>query len=132
MKWLKQEVYDLFVAKSSAWDSVVENILRDNPEMKAEDITSKLIISALDGAGGDNDLESKLKNALGEVKSKDAEIVTLTSEVAALKGTPQPKATVLGNDGDEAQEDILDIVAKESGDTAAVLVAIEKNGFFKQ
>ena len=130
MKWVKQEVYDLFVAKSSAWDSVVENILRDNPDMKAEDVTSELIVSALNGAGGDNDLESKLKNALGEVKSKDAEIVTLTSEVVALKGTPQPKATVLGNDGVEAQEDIVQIIEKLDGDTPAILSAIDKSGFF--
>ena len=129
MKWLKQEVYDLFVAKSSAWDSVVENILRDNPDMKAEDVTSELIVSALNGAGGDNDLESKLSQALGEVKSKDVEIATLTSEVTALKGTPQPKATVLGNDGVGAQESIISIVEKHGDDTVAVLEAIKNSDF---
>ena len=130
MKWVKQEVYDLFVAKSSAWDSVVENILKDNPDMKAEDVTSEMITSALDGAGGDNDLESKLSQALGEVKSKDVEIVTLNSTIEALKKTPPPKNNVLGNDGVEAQEDIIQIIEKLDGDTAAVLVAIEENGFF--
>ncbi len=138
MKYLKNDAYNALDAAAKNWNTLVQKVLENNKDMKAEDVTPEMLLEAMesDDDSGTSDLQTKLDDALEQVKQKDAKIEELTSENEALKGTPAGKKDdVTTGDGGEplggGGKDIKDFAAKNEGDTLAIMAEAEKTGFFK-
>ncbi len=137
MKWMKDDAYNALDAAAKNWNALVQKILDTNPDMKAEDVTPDMLIEAMESGNdsGASDLQNKLDKTLEQVKQKDAKIEELTSENAALKGTPAGKKDdVTAGDGGEPLGDggdIKEFAEKNEGDTLAIMAEAGKTGFFK-
>jgi Zn-dependent M16 (insulinase) family peptidase len=130
MKWLKDDSYNAMKQAADNWDKLLNKVLGDNPDMKAEDVT---VDQLLDSTGNTSDLQEQLSTAQEKLKEKDTQIEQLQSDVAELKGTPagkKPEAKVKQEPTAETG-DIKDFADKHEDDTLAIMAEAEKTGFFK-
>lgn len=121
-----------FVAADN-WDKLLNKVLGDNPDMKAEDVTVDQLLDSIESTGNTSDLQEQLSTAQEELKEKDTQIEQLQSDVAELKGTPagkKPEAKVKQEPTAETG-DIKDFADKHEDDTLAIMAEAEKTGFFK-
>lgn len=132
MKFLQTSEYDSLTKAATAWSDLVSGILKDNPDMKTEEITAEQILSAMNEGGDSAGLQQQLETAQEDIKSKDRTIEKLTSENAALKGTPAKSATGVKKDKEDSagEPDIVAFAEKNDGDTLAIMEEAKKNGFF--
>ncbi|RHJ83530.1 peptidase S49 [Parabacteroides sp. AM08-6] len=132
MKWLKDESYNAMKQAADNWNKLLNQVLGDNPDMKAEDVTVESLLEAIEEGSGDAGLQEKLTAAQGELKQKDQQIEKLQSDVAELKGTPVEKQqeAKVDNEPGAGEEDIKDFAAKNSDDTLAIMAKARETGFF--
>ena len=129
MKWLKDDSYNAMKQAADNWDKLLNKVLGDNPDMKAEDVTVDQLLDSIESTGNTSDLST----AQEELKEKDTQIEQLQSDVAELKGTPagkKPEAKVKQEPTAETG-DIKDFADKHEDDTLAIMAEAEKTGFFK-
>lgn len=135
MKYLKNDAYNALDAAAKNWNTLVQKVLENNKDMKAEDVTPEMLLEAMesDDDSGTSDLQTKLDEALESIVQKDAQIEQLTSENEALKGTPKSKKddVVTQEEPLSAGKDIKEFAEKNSGNTFAIMAEAEKTGFFK-
>lgn len=133
MKWLKEEAYNAMKQAADNWNKLLNKVLADNPDMKAEDVTPDQLLEAFEKGGVNVNLQEQLTIAEGELKQKDTQIEQLQSDVAALKGTPVVKKqeAKVDKESSATEADIKDFAEKHEGDTLAIMAEAEKNGFFK-
>ncbi len=135
MKYLKNDAYNALDAAAKNWNSLVQKVLENNKDLKAEDVTPEMLLEAMesDDDSGTSDLQTKLDEALQQVEQKDAQIEQLTSENEALKGTPKSKKEDIKADAEPlgSGKDIKEFAEKNQGDTIAIMAEAEKTGFFK-
>ena len=132
MKWLKDESYNAMKQAADNWNKLLNQVLGDNPGMKAEDVTVEGLLEAIENGNADTGLQEQLTAAKDELKQKDSRIEELQSTVTELKGTPanqKPETKVEGEPGAKA-EDIKDFAAKNSNDTLAIMAKARETGFF--
>ena len=128
MKWLKDDSYNAMKQAADNWDKLLNKVLGDNPDMKAEQL-----LDSIESTGNTSDLQEQLSTAQEKLKEKDTLIEQLQSDVAELKGTPagkKPEAKVKQEPTAETG-DIKDFADKHEDDTLAIMAEAEKTGFFK-
>lgn len=133
MKWLKDDSYNAMKQAADNWDKLLNKVLGDNPDMKAEDVTVDQLLDSIESTGNTSDLQEQLSTAQEKLKEKDTQIEQLQSDVAELKGTPagkKPEAKVKQELTAETG-DIKDFADKHEDDTLAIMAEAEKTGFFK-
>ena len=91
MKWLKDDSYNAMKQAADNWDKLLNKVLGDNPDMKAEDVTVDQLLDSIESTGNTSDLQEQLSTAQEKLKEKDTLIEQLQSDVAELKGTPAGK-----------------------------------------
>lgn len=134
MKWLKEEAYNAMKQAADNWNKLLNKVLADNPDMKAEDVTPDQLLEAFEGGGAAaSELQEQLATAQGELTAKDTQIEQLQSDIAELRGTPVVKKPTTKVDGEPGAgaEDIKDYAEKHEGDTLAIMAEAKKTGFFK-
>lgn len=133
MKWLKEEAYNAMKQAADNWNKLLNKVLVDNPDMKAEDVTPDQLLEAFEGGGVAAELQEQLTTAQGELTAKDVQIGQLQSDIAELKGTPVVKkpAAKVTSEPLATEADIKDFAEKHDGDTLAIMAEAEKSGFFK-
>lgn len=132
MKWLKEEAYNAMKQAADNWNKLLNQVLADNPDMKAEDVTPDQLLEAFE-SGAASGLQEQLTVAKDELTKKDEQIEQLQSDIAELKGTPvvkKPEAKVT-EEPTATEADIKDFAEKHDGDTLAIMAEAEKTGFFK-
>lgn len=132
MKWLKEEAYNAMKQAADNWNKLLNQVLADNPDMKAEDVTPDQLLEAFE-SGAASGLQEQLTAAQDELTKKDEQIEQLQSDIAELKGTPvvkKPEAKVT-EEPTATEADIKDFAEKHDGDTLAIMAEAEKTGFFK-
>lgn len=130
-KWLNDDKFKALEQAAENWNKLLNMVLGENPELKAEDVTVEVLMEAFDGRA--SELQEQLTTAQGELKQKDQQIEKLQSDVAELKGTPvgkQSEAKVDKEPGADA-EDIKDFANKNSDDTLAIMAKARESGFFE-
>lgn len=130
-KWVNDDKYKAFEQAYENWNKLLNMVLGENAELKAEDVTVEVLMEAFDSRA--SELQEQLGTAQDELKQKDKQIEQLQSDVAELKGTPvtkQSEAKVDKEPGADA-EDIKDFAEKNSDDTLAIMAEASKTGFFK-
>lgn len=133
MKWLKDESYNAMKQAADNWNKLLNQVLGDNPEMQAEDVTADSLLEAIESGGPDTRLQEQLTAVQDELKQKDQQIEELQSTVTELKGTPvgnKPETKVENEPGAKA-EDIKDYASKNSDDTLAIMAKARETGFFE-
>lgn len=133
MKWLKEEAYNAMKQAAANWNKLLNQVLADNPDMKAEDVTPDQLLEAFESSGAASGLQEQLTAAQDELTKKDEQIEQLQSDIAELKGTPvvkKPEAKVT-EEPTATEADIKDFAEKHDGDTLAIMAEAEKTGFFK-
>lgn len=132
MKWLKEEAYNAMKQAADNWNKLLNKVLVDNPDMKAEDVTPDQLLEAFEGGGVAAELQEQLTTAQGELTAKDVQIGQLQSDIAELKGTPVVKKPTTKVDGEPGAgaEDIKDFADKHDGDTLAIMAKAKEEGFF--
>lgn len=133
MKWLKEESYNAMKQAADNWNKLINQVLGDNPDMKAEDVTVDQLLETIESGGDEVGLQEQLTAAQGELTKKDEQIGQLQSDIAELKGTPvvkKPEAKV-DKEPTATEADIKDFADKHEGDTLAIMAEAEKTGFFK-
>lgn len=133
MKWLKEEAYNAMKQAADNWNKLLNQVLADNPDMKAEDVTPDQLLEAFESGGAASGLQEQLTVAQSELTKKDEQIEQLQSDIAELKGTPvvkKPEAKVT-EEPTATEADIKDFAEKHDGDTLAIMAEAEKTGFFK-
>lgn len=133
MKWLKDESYNAMKQAADNWNKLLNQVLGDNPDMKAEDVTVEGLLEAIENGNADTGLQEQLTTAQDELKQKDLQIEKLQSDVAELKGTPVGKQTEVKVDKEPGAdaEDIKDFADKNSDDTLAIMAKARETGFFE-
>ncbi|MCD7851876.1 MAG: peptidase S49 [Parabacteroides sp.] len=133
MKWLKDESYNAMKQAADNWNKLLNQVLGDNPDMKAEDVTVEGLLEAIENGSADTRLQEQLTAAQDELKQKDLQIEKLQSDVAELKGTPVGKQTEVKVDKEPGAdaEDIKDFADKNSDDTLAIMAKARETGFFE-
>ena len=116
MKWLKDDSYNAMKQAADNWDKLLNKVLGDNPDMKAEDVTVDQLLDSIESTGNTSDLQEQLSTAQEELKEKDTLIEQLQSDVQ------EPTAET---------GDIKDFADKHEDDTLAIMAEAEKTGFFK-
>ena len=91
MKWLKDDSYNAMKQAADNWDKLLNKVLGDNPDMKAEDVTVDQLLDSIESTGNTSDLQEQLSTAQEELKEKDTLIEQLQSDVAELKGPRRPE-----------------------------------------
>lgn len=132
MKWLKEEAYNAMKQAADNWNKLLNQVLADNPDMKAEDVTPDQLLEAFE-SGAASGLQEQLTAAQDELTKKDEQIEQLQSDIAELKGTPvikKPEAKVT-EEPTATEADIKDFAEKHDGDTLAIMAEAEETGFFK-
>ena len=134
MKWLKDDAYNALTIAAQNWNSLVQQVLNDNPDMKPEDVTAEVLLAAIEN-GADarvTELEGQLTTARETISGHEAKIEQLNADNAALRGTPKgPKAEITAEEEPLSVEtDIKDFAEKHNGQTAAIMAEAEKTGFF--
>lgn len=132
MKFLQDSAYNALKKGSEAWSSLVQGILKDNPDMKAEDVTPEQLTSAISENGNSSALQQQLDAAKIEIESKEQTISKLQSEVTALKGTPAKANAGVQKEKEDTteQDDIISFVDKNEGNTLAIMDEAKKQKFF--
>lgn len=133
MKWLKDESYNAMKQAADNWNKLLNQVLGDNPDMKAEDVTVESLLEAIESGNAESGVQEQLTTAQNELKQKDQKIEELQSTVTELKGTPvgkKPETKVEGEPGSKA-EDIKDFAAKNSEDTLSIMAKARETGFFE-
>lgn len=132
MKWLKEEAYNAMKQAADNWNKLLNKVLADNPDMKAEDVTPDQLLEAFESGGAAAELQEQLTIAQGELTAKDTQIEQLQSDVAELRGTPVVKKPTTKVDGEPGAgaEDIKDFADKHDGDTLAIMAKAKEEGFF--
>lgn len=134
-KFLNNDAYNALDVAAKNWNTLVQKVLENNPDMKAEDVTPDMLLETM--ASGDDsntsDLQNKLDETLKTVEQQNTQIEELTSENEALKGTPKSKKNDVEADGEPLGngKDIKEFAEKNAGNTAAIMAEADKTGFFK-
>lgn len=135
MKWLKDDAFSAMDAAAKNWNTLVQKVLENNPDLKAEDVTPEMMLEAMEGEDDSetSDLQNQLDESLKTIEQKNAQIEKLNSEIEALKGTPKTKKDDVKADGEPlgSGKDIKEFAEKNSGDTFAIMAEADKTGFFK-
>lgn len=132
MKWLKDESYNAMKQAADNWNKLLNQVMGDNPDMKAEDVTVESLMESIENGSAETGLQEQLTTAQDELTKKDEQIEQLQSDIAELKGTPvvkKPEAKVDNEPGADA-EDIKDFADKHEGDTLAIMAKAKEEGFF--
>ena len=133
MKLLKDENYNALKADADNWQKVKAGIMKSNPDLKDEEITSELVLNA---ESVDTDEVTNLKEQIASLKNematKATEIANLQSKIAELKGTPaEPKQEITVKKEPTAEEEnIEDFASKHEDDTLAIMQKAKEVGFF--
>lgn len=130
-KWLNEDKFKALEQAAENWNKLLNMVLGENPELKAEDVTVEVLMDAFDGRA--SQLQEQLTTAQDELTKKDEQIEQLQSDIAELKGTPvvkKPEAKVT-EEPTATEADIKDFAEKHDGDTLAIMAEAEKTGFFK-
>lgn len=51
MKWLKDDSYNAMKQAADNWDKLLNKVLGDNPDMKAEDVTVDQLLDSIESTG---------------------------------------------------------------------------------
>lgn len=133
MKWLKDESYNAMKQAADNWNKLLNQVMGDNPDMKAGDVTVESLMESIENGSAETGLQEQLTTAQSELTKKDEQIESLQSDIAELKGTPvvkKPEAKV-EKEPAATEADIKDFAEKHDGDTLAIMAEAEKTGFFK-
>lgn len=131
MKWLKDDSYNAMKQAADNWDKLLNKVLGDNPDMKAEDVTVDQLLDSIESTGNTSDLQERLSTAQEELKEKDTQIEQLQSDVAELKGAGKKPEAKVKQEPTAETGDIKDFADKYEDDTLAIMAEAEKTGFFK-
>lgn len=133
MKWLKEETYNAMKQAADNWNKLLNKVLGDNPDMKAEDVTVEQLLESIEGTDNTSELEGQLSAAQDELKLKDKQIEQLQSDVKELKGVPAGKKqeAIVTKEVTAGAEDMKDFAEKNEDNTLAIMAEAEKTGFFK-
>lgn len=133
MKWLKEETYNAMKQAADNWDKLLNKVLGDNPDMRAEDVTVEQLLESIEGTDNTSGLEGQLSAAQDELKLKDKQIEQLQSDVKELKGVPAGKKqeAIVTKEVTAGAEDMKDFAEKNEDNTLAIMAEAEKTGFFK-
>lgn len=133
LKFLNEGEYNVMKQAADNWNKLLNQVLGDNPDMKAEDVTVDQLLEAFESGGAAAELQEQLTTAQGELTAKDVQIGQLQSDIAELKGTPVVKkpAAKVTSEPSATEADIKEFAEKHDGDTLAIMAEAEKSGFFK-
>ena len=73
MKWLKDDSYNAMKQAADNWDKLLNKVLGDNPDMKAEDVTVDQLLDSIESTGNTSDLQEQLSTAQEKLKEKDTQ-----------------------------------------------------------
>ena len=68
MKWLKDDSYNAMKQAADNWDKLLNKVLGDNPDMKAEDVTVDQLLDSIESTGNTSDLQEQLSTAQEKLK----------------------------------------------------------------
>lgn len=140
MKLLKDNQFEELTARANAFLAIVSAMVESGEDIKAEEITSDVVIQALqqaaeNGVAGSDDLQQDLDTANARITELEGEITTANSRIAELEKeldeTPGSAPATITSKGEPNAEkqDILDFAKKNAGDPFAVLAEAEKQGY---
>lgn len=132
LKFLNEGEYNVMKQAAENWNKLLNQVLGDNPDMKAEDVTPDQLLEAFESGGAAAGLQEQLTTAQGKLTAKDTQIEQLQSDIAELRGTPVVKKPTTKVDGElgAGAEDIKDFADKHDGDTLAIMAKAKEEGFF--
>lgn len=133
MKWLKEDSYNAMKQAADNWNKLLNKVLGDNPDMKAEEVTVDQLLESIEASDNASEIQGRLTAAQDELKQKDQQIEQLQSDVAELKGVPVKKKTEANvtKEVTAEGEDIKDFADKNEDNTLAIMAEAKRTGFFK-
>lgn len=140
MKLLKDNQFEELTARANAFLAIVSAMVESGEDIKAEEITSDIVIQALQQAAenntpGNDDLQQDLDTANARITELEGELTTSNNRIAELEKeldeTPGDNPATITSKGETngEKQDILDFAKKHADDPFAVVAEAEKQGY---
>ncbi len=141
MKLLKEDQFNVIKTKADSFDAIVAAMVAGNDDVKPEEVTSEVIIQALqsDGSEGEGnpdttELQSNLDTANARIAELENQLSTANTRIEQLEKDldETPGATPAGisakSEVTGEQPDIISFAKKNADDPFAVIAEAKKQG----
>lgn len=133
-KILSKKDFDALSAKANNFDNIVSAIVANNPGLKPEDVTMETIEELMQNDSSDEtdpELQLRFETLQTDYNTVVQERDGLQEQVTNLLNAAGEDPAVITSTGEASgkTETLLDFANKNKGDTAAIIMAAQEDGF---
>ena len=143
MKFLNDKDYKSMAQKAEDFDKVVKAVVENGENINPDEVTSEVIISAMQQEAPSKEaelltkiesLEKENASLKRDVKAKETKISELQSTIDEMDEIPAEESAAIVSKGEQngKAESIIDFATKNQGNPFAILAEMEKQGYLNK